>query len=109
MLQLDVQKIYLDKDLYIDLLRESLVKNGVIVHFSRIQFRIISLLANYIGKITSSEELIQHAWGPDSLITIEELYVYISRIRRKLEECSVKPKYLLTVRGRGYILYSYIN
>jgi DNA-binding response OmpR family regulator len=101
--------IYLDKDCYLDVSQEVLVKRGLRIHFSRIQFRILERLAQDICRPVSSEEIIAYAWGPHSLVSKDELYVYINRIRNRLEDNPKKPKYLLSVRGYGYILFQRVK
>ena len=44
-----------------------------------------------------SPELYRPVW-----LTLDMVYVYISRLRRKLEEDPRDPKYLLTEHGLGY-------
>ncbi len=46
--------------------------------------------------------ILGNVWGPAYQECVELVYVYISRLRRKLEEDAKDPKYLLTERGLGY-------
>ncbi|MFC4766818.1 winged helix-turn-helix domain-containing protein [Effusibacillus consociatus] len=43
--------------------------------------------------------------GKNSIVSSNQLHVHIHRIRKLFEEKPKQPKYLLTVRGIGYILY----
>lgn len=90
---------------YLALSRAVYMKDGIPVSLSMIQFRIIYRLAHNLGEIIDSKQLIEFAWGPDSYITKQELWVYINRIRRKIEDDARAPRYLLTVYGTGYVLH----
>ncbi|WP_370589811.1 helix-turn-helix domain-containing protein [Thermoactinomyces sp. CICC 10523] len=52
-----------------------------------------------------SEELIAYAWGEFSTSKLCDLYVYINRLRQRIGDDTAKPKFLLTIRNIGYILY----
>lgn len=95
---------YLDSDVYLDMDRFFLSKNGLIIHFSPTQFLILKSLFNASGHPVSAETIIYSIWGKNENIKINDLHVYVNRIRRKMEENPRKPKYLLTVRGYGYLL-----
>ncbi|WP_197256470.1 winged helix-turn-helix domain-containing protein [Paenibacillus dendritiformis] len=36
----------------------------------------------------------------------QELYVYINRLRKKMEDDPKKPKPLVTIKSVGYVLYA---
>lgn len=98
-------QIRIGADCYLDLFRETLVKDGLPIVLSRTQFRIIYLLAQNLGQPVSYQDLIIYARG-DEYFSKDELYVFINRIRHKLEKNPKKPQYLLSVRGVGYVLYT---
>ncbi|MHB1683578.1 MAG: winged helix-turn-helix domain-containing protein [Bacilli bacterium] len=72
--------------------------------FSPIQVIILKLLASRLGSPVSSEEIIRTVWGGSTYVGNTELYVYVNRIRTRLEENPKYPKFLLSVRGFGYVL-----
>jgi two-component system response regulator RegX3 len=43
-------------------------------------------------------------WGDDSAGTTQNLKLYILYLRRKIEPEPEQPRYLVTVRGVGYML-----
>ena len=56
-------------------------------------------------KITVSREtLIERTWGDDFVGSGNRLDVNILRLRKKLEVDSTNPRYLLAVRGVGYVI-----
>lgn len=100
--------VRLDHDCYLELSRLKLYKNGLIIHFSPIQTLILKCLSHKLGSPVSNEEIIQYVWGNYQSIDCNGLYVYIYRIRKRLEDRPKTPKYLLSVRGYGYVLFSRI-
>lgn len=80
------------------------IKDGLAIALSRTQFRLLHLLAQNLGRPVSSRDLIIYAWGDEESIDKNDLYVYISRIRQRLENNAKNPQFLLSLRGVGYIL-----
>nr|WP_278740445.1 helix-turn-helix domain-containing protein [Paenibacillus macerans] len=37
-------------------------------------------------------------------MSVSDLQVYISRLRKKIEVNPIKPKYLISIKGIGYML-----
>ena len=59
------------------------------------------------GQITSREEL--HGLMGGNAVDAgasRSIDVQVTRLRRKFEEDPKQPRYLQTVRGRGYVLYA---
>lgn len=99
--------IYLDNDLYLDLSRLVMINRGLPIYLSITQLQITRFLANHLNHPVMTDELIRHVWN--SKVPNSELYKQINRIRNKMEPIPNQPKYLLTVRGCGYLLYSHAN
>lgn len=77
--------------------------NSVTMDFAPKEAMILEYLLYNIGKTISSEELIEHLWGSDDDTFELSLKPHISRIRKKLKEVS-KTEFIMTVRGKGYLL-----
>lgn len=95
----------LGDDCILDVVGETLIKDGISIRLSRIQCRILHYMAEHLGQPVTNEELMQYVWGNDSTVTKRELYVYINRIRKRLEQDYRHPQYLFSLRGLGYVLY----
>ena len=52
----------------------------------------------------TQQELLQRVWGPAYGAESDYLYVYMHRLRRKLEADPDHPTYLSTEPGVGYAL-----
>ncbi|MFM7428554.1 MAG: helix-turn-helix domain-containing protein [Flammeovirgaceae bacterium] len=64
--------------------------------------RILTLLNRNIEQLTLREELIQHVWTDEGVITGCSLDMFISKLRKKL---SADPDLRITnIHGKGYRL-----
>jgi len=74
------------------------------VEVSSGEFDLLRALAANAGRALSRDRLIELAHGPDTDITERAIDVQILRLRRALETDPAQPRYILTVRGKGYLL-----
>lgn len=74
--------------------------NGL-MHLAPVELAILSILGQKTGQIFSREKLAELLGGEQSLRSID---VQITRLRKKIEKDSKNPRYLQTVRGKGYML-----
>ncbi len=66
------------------------------------EFRIISLLGKYPGRVLTYKMMMRELWGPSSGMDNKILRVHMANIRRKIEENPNDPKYIITEVGVGY-------
>jgi DNA-binding response OmpR family regulator len=80
--------------------------DGVPVKLTASEFRILASLARHPGAVLSSRELMRAAQGYD--MPEDEandiVKVHVRRIRRKIEPDPDHPRYVLNVRGLGYVV-----
>ena len=100
------EQIYLDWDLCLNLTQLSVLKGTIPISLSVTQFRILRILSEHLNSPVSSEDIVANVWGTMS-VQNSELYKQINRIREKIESNPSKPRYLLTVRGFGYLLHTH--
>lgn len=74
------------------------------VHLTKTEFRLLCELAAAAGRLVSREDLLKRVWDYGYFADTRLLDVHIRRLRRKIEPSPGQPRYLLTVRGRGYRL-----
>ncbi|GHO89583.1 ATP-binding response regulator [Dictyobacter formicarum] len=74
------------------------------VQLSRTEYKLLSTLAQNVGMVVTHELLLEKVWGPEYNRDIDFIWVYISRLRRKIETNSRRPEYILTVPDVGYKL-----
>lgn len=98
------QPVFSTGDLVIDHAQHLVSVRGKPVQLSRTEYNLLSVLAQNAGIVVTHELLLEKVWGPECNRDIDFIWVYISRLRRKIEEDSRRPKYILTVPDVGYKL-----
>ena len=93
-------------DLDIDLAKAEVFLNGKMVYLSATEYRILLQLAQNIGSVIPSEQLLRDVWGVEYQKDKEILWVSISRLRQKLERDQNDPQHIVTRSGVGYIMPS---
>lgn len=76
-------------------------KTEGIVHITPVEQSILSILGQKSGQIFTREKLAELLGVEQSPRSID---VQITRLRKKIEQDSKNPRYLQTVRGKGYML-----
>jgi hypothetical protein len=71
-----------------------------------LEYRLLLLLYGRLGKICDKYEIVEAVWGESYIDKVDDARIekLVSRLRAKLERNPSNPRYLITVRGRGYKL-----
>ena len=88
--------------LVIDLDKRLVTADGRRVQLTPNEFDLLRVLAQNEGKLMTHPTLLREVWGPAYGTESHYLHVYISQLRRKLEDDPSRPRYLLTEPGAGY-------
>lgn len=94
--------IFTAGSLTIDYNKHQVLIDGENAHLTQNEFRIISLLANYAGKVLTYDFILKELWGPAAKGNNQVLRVHMANIRRKIEKNPAEPKYIFTEVGVGY-------
>jgi DNA-binding response OmpR family regulator len=91
-------------DLEIDFGQHQVMLRGKLVSLTPTEYRILSQLAQYPGRVLTHEELLSKVWGPAYKDETHLLRVNMSRLRDKIEQDRGQPRYILSRPGLGYLL-----
>lgn len=90
--------------LVMDRQRRIAVRNGTEIALTDTEFDLLEFLIHNSDQVLTAQELLQGI--QDYAVSESEarpiVRVQIQRLRRKLEDDPEQPRYILTVRGRGY-------
>lgn len=75
---------------------------GGTVKLTRTEFDILNYLAEKNGNVATHSEMLNEIWGPEFKTQKENIRVFISQLRHKIEPDPVIPSYILTEPGIGY-------
>lgn len=95
-------KVIVSQNLLIDVAARQVRVDGETVHLTPTEYDLLYYLAKNSGKVMTHRELLQEVWGSEYGDEREYLRVFISQVRRKIEDDPVRPEYILTVPGIGY-------
>ncbi|HOG48204.1 MAG TPA: winged helix-turn-helix domain-containing protein, partial [Anaerolineae bacterium] len=73
-----------------------------------LEYRLLLLLYGHLDKIVDKYTVVQVVWGQEYIDEVDDgrIEKLVSRLRQKLEADPARPRYLHTIRGRGYKLVS---
>jgi two-component system, OmpR family, phosphate regulon response regulator OmpR len=84
-----------------DLKREELSRAGAPIKLTESETRLLRILASHAGQPLSRERLAAESEVSGNTRAVD---VQVTRLRRKIEPDPRTPRYLHTVRGKGYML-----
>lgn len=96
--------IFTSGDLVLDYAQHQVHMQGRPVQLSRTEYKLLSTLAQNAGRVLTHELLLERVWGEEYNREVDFIWVYISRLRRKIEPDSRHPRYIVTVPDVGYKL-----
>ena len=75
---------------------------------TELEYRLLLLLYGHLDQIVDKYAVVEAVWGQEYIDKVDDARIekLVSRLRFKLEANPANPRYLLTVRGRGYRLAS---
>jgi hypothetical protein len=71
-----------------------------------LEYRLLLLLYGRLNQICDKYQIVEAVWGEDYIDQVDDARIdkLLSRLRTKIELDPRNPRYLITVRGRGYKL-----
>jgi two-component system KDP operon response regulator KdpE len=91
-------------DLKVDFERRRVFRGQEEIHLTPIEYKLLSVLVKYRGKVVTHSQLLKEVWGPAYTGQNPYLRIFILNLRRKLEDDPTRPYYLITEPGVGYRL-----
>ncbi len=89
-------------DLEIDLQKHKVLLEGKEIHFTIMEYNLLTLLVKNAGKVLTHKFILKEVWGTYLDSDMQSLRVFMANIRRKLEKDPAKPRYIITEVGIGY-------
>jgi len=71
-----------------------------------LEYRLLLLLYGQLNKICDKYQIVEAVWGEDYIDQVDDARIdkLLSRLRAKVEPEPRNPRYIVTIRGRGYKL-----
>ena len=93
-------------DLTLDPASRTVVRAGQNVHLSSKEYAILEYLLRNQGRVLSKNNIMTHVWDFDADILPNNVEVFITYLRSKIDKPFTGPHLIHTVRGFGYKLES---
>lgn len=90
-------------DVVLDLAAARVSRGGREISLTRTEYLLLELFLRNPGRVLSHASIYQSVWGYDFGPRSNNLWVYVSYLRAKLE-AGGEPRIVHTVRGLGYVL-----
>jgi len=94
--------VYKIGDLEVDQEKHKVTLGGKDIHFTPMEYNVLTLLIKNSGKVLTHKYLLKEVWDTYLDSDIQSLRVFMANIRRKLEKNPAKPRYIFTEVGIGY-------
>ena len=69
---------------------------------TKTEYELLAFLVANKGQVLTFEQILDQVWGAGYARSTDYVHVYVSRLRRKIEENPKQPAYLTSERGVGY-------
>lgn len=89
-------------DVEVDLTRRQILRHGLPVHLTPIEYRLLCVMLANAGKVMTHRHLLREVWGPAYVESNHYLRIYVGHLRQKLEHDPTQPRHFLTETGVGY-------
>ena len=93
---------YDDGAISIDYARHLVMSRGLPVRLTPLEFRLLDAFARHPGQVLSADQLIEHCWGHEAGVSLDQVKLYVSYLRKKLGQDADGWQPIETVRGFGY-------
>lgn len=94
---------YDDGHLKIDFEKHQVLINKKRINLTPTEFRLLAYLEENAGRVLTFANILQHVWGNEYQGSDDYVHIYVSHLRNKIEEDTKQPRYIISVRGVGYL------
>ncbi len=88
--------------LEIDLVARTIKKENEFVRLTSTEYNLLALFARNEGKVLTHQYILKEVWGYGYQKETQYLRVFIGTLRKKIEDNSNNPQYIVTESGVGY-------
>jgi DNA-binding response OmpR family regulator len=93
---------YADDILSVNLEQRQVAVSGARICLTRTEFDLLIYLIRYAGLLRTYKQIQHEVWHDDSGGPADNIHVFISQLRKKIEPNPRQPRYILNEHGLGY-------
>ena len=98
----EAASVYENGGLKIDYAAGCTYRDGVEIHLTPIEYKLLCLLAKHTGKVLTHNYILNEIWGSPTASDTPSLRVFMATLRKKVEADPRHPQYIQTHIGVGY-------
>jgi DNA-binding response OmpR family regulator len=96
------RQIYSDEQLEIDYAQRRVTADERHVELTPLEFQLLTAFVSHAGQVLSHDQLRSLVWGDPDAHSRDQIKLYVSYLRRKLQSATHAGSPIETVRGFGY-------
>ena len=89
-------------DIELDFSRAELRRAGRPVDVTPIELKLLEVFIRRRGRALTRQQLLDAVWGHDVHVTDRAVDAHVVNLRKKIEPSPADPRFVVSVRGRGY-------
>ncbi len=93
---------YDDGHLAVDMARREVHLDGVLLSLTRKEYAVLALLLRHSGRVVTQQQVLREVWGATHVQDTHYLRIVLGKLRQKLGDDPVSPRWLKTEPGVGY-------
>ena len=98
----DNESVIENGNLKIDFAKRIVYKNKSEIKLSSTEYLLLHIFFKNLDRILTHNSILKEVWGPTHTEDTQYLRVFIGQLRKKIEDDTSNPKYILTDSGVGY-------
>lgn len=93
---------YDDGHLAVDMARREVHLDGALLSLTRKEYAVLAMLLRHSGRVVTQQQVLREVWGATHVQDIHYLRIVLGKLRQKLGDDPVSPRWLKTEPGVGY-------
>ncbi|KXO80534.1 two-component system response regulator [Acinetobacter venetianus] len=100
-LQMEQAYTFDDGTLFVDVVEHVVKLAGQEIALSKKEFQLLALLISHQGKVVTQKQILTELWGSTHEEDTHYLRILVKKLRTKIGDSAVTPKYIATIAGIG--------
>jgi two-component system KDP operon response regulator KdpE len=98
----ELPPLYDDGRLAVDMARREVHLDGELLSLTRKEYAVLTLLLRHGGRVVTQQQVLREVWGATHVQDTHYLRIVLGKLRQKLGDDPVSPRWLKTEPGVGY-------
>lgn len=104
---IEAEALFPTDSIMLDCDKHQLTIRDQTIYLTPKEFEVLRLMIRHAGKVLSRDAILTRVWGPEFIGDPDLVKQYIYRLRQKVEPDADSPRYIHTIRDRGYYFEAY--